>query len=236
VLHVFDRGYASKAWLEEWSAWRVSFVTRWQGKHNFVDAEGKEKLLWKIACGKRTWGYRELQDAKTKKWVRTGVVAMRVRHAGYAGQLWLVVGRGKGDPWYLVTNQPVETEEDAWRIVMAYARRWKIEESFRFEKSELGVESVCVRSWEAREKLLAIVTLVYTYLLSLCDSTDEWVRIWLLRQHCHRTGKRYRQVKMPLYRLRWALADLWQKTNPLPQLARLFHTRSSPNICSKCSG
>jgi len=135
-----------------------------------------------------------------------------------------------------VTNQPVETEEDAWRIVMAYARRWKIEESFRFEKSELGVESVCLQSWEAREKLLAIVTLVYTYLLSLCEEEAEWVRIWFLRYHCHRTGKRYRQAKIPLYRLQWALSDLWHKTNPLPQLARFFPIFSSPNICPKSSG
>ena len=40
VLHVFDRGYASKAWLEFWYALRVSFVTRWQGKHKFVDVDG----------------------------------------------------------------------------------------------------------------------------------------------------------------------------------------------------
>jgi hypothetical protein len=236
VLHVFDRGYASKAWLEEWSMWKVAFVTRWKGGHNFFDVEGKEKLLWQIARGKRTWGYREIQDPKTNKWVRTGVVAMRVKHVGYTGQLWLVVGRGKGDPWYLITNQPVETEEEAWRIVMAYARRWKIEECFRFEKSELGVESVCVRSWKAREKLLAIVSLVYRYLLSLCDPEVEWIRTWLLRHHCHRTGKRLRQVKMPMYRLRWALADLWQKTNPLPQIARLFQALFTPNICSESSG
>jgi hypothetical protein len=236
VWHVFDRGYASKAWLEVWSALKVAFVTRWQGKHNFFDADGKEKLLWQIARGKKTWGYREIEDPKTKHWVRTGVVAMPVRHAGYAGQLWLVVGRGKGDPWYLVTNQPVETEEDAWRIVMAYARRWKIEESFRFEKSELGVESVCLQSWKAREKLLAIVSLVYTYLLSLCGEEAEWIRSWLLRQHCHRTGKRLQQVKMPLYRLRWALSDLWQKTKLLPQLARFFQASSLSNIRSESSG
>lgn len=236
VLHVFDRGYASKAWLEEWSMWKVAFVTRWKGKHNFFDADGNEKLLWQIARGKRTWGYRELEDPKTGKWVRTGVVALPIRHAGYVGPLWLVVGRGKGDPWYLVTNQRVETEEDAWRIVQAYARRWKIEESFRFEKSELGVESVCLRSWEAREKLLQIVTLVYTYLLSLCEQEADWVKIWLLRHHCHRTGKRLKRVKMPLYRIRWALADLWQKTDLVPQLMRFFPLRSSPNICSENSG
>ncbi len=236
VWHVFDRGYASKAWLELWSALKVDFVTRWQGRHHFLDEDGNEKPLWKFACWKKSWGYREIEDPKTKKWVRTGVVAVPVRHTGYAGQLWLVVGRGKGDPWYLVTNQPIETEEDAWRIVMAYARRWKIEESFRFEKSELGVESVCLQSWEAREKLLQMVTLLYTYLLSLCGEDAEWLRNWLLRHHCHRTGKRLRQVKMPLYRIRWALADLWQKTNLLPQVARLLRASPLSNVCSQSSG
>ncbi len=83
------------------------------------------------------------------------MVALPIRHAAYAGPLWLVVGRGEKDPWYLVTNLPIETEEQAWDVVKMYSRRWKIEETFRFKKSEMGVESVCSRSWEAREKLLA---------------------------------------------------------------------------------
>jgi hypothetical protein len=37
----------------------------------------------------------------------------------------LVVSRpGKGrQPWYLITNEPVASVDDAWRIVFAYNRR-----------------------------------------------------------------------------------------------------------------
>lgn len=52
----------------------------------------------------------------------------------------LASGPGK-EPWYLLTNEPVEDSESAWRVVLAYARRWQIEMSLRFHKSELAVES-----------------------------------------------------------------------------------------------
>ncbi len=61
----------------------------------------------------------------------------------HTAALWLVVSRmGKGrDPWYLLTNEPLETVEDAWRIALAYARRWLIETTFRYSKTELAMES-----------------------------------------------------------------------------------------------
>ncbi len=40
-----------------------------------------------------------------------------------------------------MTNEPVENAEVAWRVVQAYARRWQIEMSLRFNKSELALES-----------------------------------------------------------------------------------------------
>ncbi len=57
--------------------------------------------------------------------------------------LTLVVSRpGKGrKPWYLITNEPIQTVEDAWRIVLAYNRRWQVEISIRYTKSELAFES-----------------------------------------------------------------------------------------------
>ena len=44
-------------------------------------------------------------------------------------QLWLVVSRpGQGrKPWYLLTNEPLDTTDDAWRVVLAYVRRWQVE-------------------------------------------------------------------------------------------------------------
>jgi hypothetical protein len=236
VLYVFDRGYAGATWLQALQEQGVLFVIRWVKSHHFLDAQGEEKALWEIARGEKTWGYRSIEEAHTHTWLRKGVVAMPIRHAGYAGALWLVVGRGGKEPWYLLTNQPVETEEAAWQIIMSYARRWKAEEMFRFEKSELGIESCCVREWEGREKLLGLLTLAHRFLLSLCDPARQELKEWLLRHGCHRTGKRYRAAKLPLYRLRWALSTFWREHSPLPLLAHFFPSFYRPDIRSKNSG
>jgi hypothetical protein len=124
--------------------------------------------------------------------------------------LWLVVARSKRgrEPWYLLTSDVIRTAEDAWAVVLAYARRWQIEQSWRYNKSELGCESPRVWRWERREKLLLMVTLLYAFLLSLLAEELEALREACLRWGCHRTGKRSRKVAAPLYRLRAALSRL----------------------------
>lgn len=92
---------------------------------------------------------------------------------------------------------------------MAYARRWQIEMTFRYNKSELAMESPRLWSWERRMKLLMMAALAYAFLLSLLDGALELLREWLLRNYCHRTGKRGRETPAPLYRLRSALSRLW---------------------------
>jgi hypothetical protein len=68
---------------------------------------------------------------------------------------------------------------------------------------------------EERDKLLLMVTLVYAYLLCLVDPRHEHLKEWLLRNYCHRTGKRYRKAKFPRYRLRWALSRFYQDGHPM---------------------
>ena len=70
------------------------------------------------------------------------------------------------------------------------------------------MESPRAWTWERREKLLLMVTLVYAFLLSLLEAALEVLREWLLRAWCHRTRKRSREVAAPLYRLRAALSRL----------------------------
>ena len=75
------------------------------------------------------WPGRELWDARTHRYQLTCVLVFPVRHVAYVDPLWLVVARESlgREPWYLLTNEPVETEEEAWRIVLVYTRRWQIE-------------------------------------------------------------------------------------------------------------
>jgi len=233
LFHIFDRGYAGGPWLEALQYFGALFVMRWKKGHVFEDQHGQKRKLWEIARGKRAWMQELVWDEKKKCYCKIGVLALPVRHASYAGPLWLVVGRRGGEPWYLLTNVPIETKEAAWEIIIAYAKRWKIEMSFRYGKSELAMESLRLWAWDTREKLLFLVTLVYAYLLSLLDATCETVRTWVLRQYCHRTGKRYREARIPLYRLRWAISRLWLDFRPIFQSVLFL---SHPKSCSNFSG
>jgi Transposase DDE domain len=217
VRHVFDRGYGTGPWLWHLGVSRVRFVVRWKKGNKLIDASGQERKAWEIARGKRAWGEAKLLwDTHFRVYRSTRVLALPVRHPEYHGQLWLVVVRqGKGrEPWYLLTNEPVETAEQAWEITFSYVRRWKIEEQFRFQKSELHIASLRLQNWEPRRKMLLLVTLAYGFLLSLLACSLSLARSHLLLHWCQRADWRLARAKAPLYRLRWALSQLWQTHPP----------------------
>jgi hypothetical protein len=222
VVHVFDRGFAGEPWLEECMQYKLRFVMRWPKDYMLRDFQWVKQKAWQITRGKRSQWKRQLYNRHLNAWVQGGVVVVPVTHPQVRGQFWLVVSRpGKGQlPWYLLTNEPIQTEEDAWHVVFVYARRWQIEMTWRYSKSELGFESPRLWTWQARVKLLMIASLAFAFLLSLLDLCFQTMREQLLRFWCHRTGKRYRLVEIPLYRLREAISFLWLTFSPrLP----LFH-------------
>jgi len=190
LVHIFDQGFAGGPWLAMAFSYLIRFVMRWRSGYTLIDEAGVERKAWQITRGKPSWQQRDVWDAVHQCYRKTGVLAARVRHSLYPAPLWLVVSRpGKGrQPWYLLTNEPVLTAADAWRVVFAYARRWQIEMSFRYGKSELAMESPRLWRWENRLKLLMMATVVYAFLLSLLDPSHQAVRQWLLRWWCHRSG------------------------------------------------
>jgi hypothetical protein len=218
LLHIFDRGFAGAPWLAELDQAKARFVLRWPKHYKLLAAQGQEYKAWQHLRGQRSWEHQLIPDAKRRQLRKTGVVAVPVFHAAYgrgSEPLWLVASRpGKGrEPWYLLTNEPVENAETAWRVVQAYARRWQIEMSLRFNKSELALESPRLWSWERRLKLLMLVTLAYAFLLALLRLPRAWLQE-VLRRGCHRTGKRSRETPTPLYRLRLALSRLFNTHPP----------------------
>jgi len=148
--------------------------------------------------------------------VQASVLVLPVCHPDHPDvALSLVVCRSAGRlPWYLLTNEAVTTEEEAWQVVFAYVRRWQIEQTWRYDKSELAFQSPRLWHWAQREKLLLMARLSYAFLLTLLEPCYDPLRLWLLRCYCHRTGWHCRQAKAPLYRLRSALARLWQHYPP----------------------
>lgn len=224
LLHLFDRGYASGPWIQLLQSLKVRFVIRWKKGHYFVDTKGDEKKLWQIGQVKKYLAHIQIRDYHTSEKVSCDIWWTSVRHKDYAYQLYLVKVRVKKKVWYLITNEQVKTEKQAWDIVFAYRRRWQIETSFRYGKCELAMESPRLWAFQNRLKLLGIVILVYAFLLHLLNPVYSHLVELVLRLKCHRTGKRCREVLTPLYRLRWAISRLWDDAHPA--LGSLF----PPNV------
>jgi hypothetical protein len=220
VVHVWDRGFAGSPWLTLAYVHSVRFILRWPKAYHLLDAEGQERKARQMTKGKRSWDHRLLWDARRRCQRKVGVIAAPVFDRTYEQTLWLVVARpGAGrEPLYLLTNESIRSAEDAWRVVLAYARRWNVEMSIRFDKCELAFESPRLYLWETQMRLLLIATLEYAFVLSLLFYKE--LVIWMLKHWCHRTGMWSLKVKAPLYCFRTALSRLWLAFPP-PLLQRL---------------
>lgn len=223
VIHVWDRGFAGSPWVKYALEQNVFFILRWKKDYKLSGPKGEQKA-WQILRGKRSWEHRLIYDCKRRCERRTGIVATPVSLPDEPNApLWLVVSRpGNGKtPWYLLTNLPVHSPQEAWGIIFGYNRRWQVEMSLRFDKSELAFECPRLMKRENREKLLGIAALAYAFLLSLVHPDSQITQNYLLRFWCHRTGKRSLRIQAPLYRLRLALSQLWLSFRP-PCLPRLI--------------
>ncbi len=224
LLHIFDRGAASGPWLQVLQKLGVRFVIRWKKGHCFFNARGEKKKLWQVGLGKKYLSHKEIRDANTGEKMPCDIWWAPIWHEQYTYQLYLVKVRVRKKVWYLVTNERIQTADQAWGIVFAYRRRWQIELVFRYGKSELAMESPRLYSMENRLKLLGMVTLVYAFLLHLLAPMYRNLVETVLQLKCKRTGKRCREALAPLYRLRWAISRLWDDSRPV--LGHLF----APNV------
>lgn len=218
VIHVFDQGFAGAPWVDSLLSYpQLLFVLRWKKGYKLVARDGTPQLAWKLARGRRSMGHKEIWDARRRCRRTVGMFFVRTTLPDHDHPLWLVVSRPGGGhkPWYLLTNIPITSPEDAWHIVFIYSRRWQVEMTLRFEKCELGFESPRLQDWEARLKLLLIAALAHAFLLLLLAPRFEPLKLWLLDTWCHRNGKWSRISPTPLYRLRLALSQLWHAFRPL---------------------
>lgn len=237
LLHVWDRGLCGAAWLGAVLDAEWHFVVRWKkGNHlrsvtapsvrwppappAYRQADGV--AAWRLTAGLRAWGERCLPNPRDPaRPLRIAFAARPVRLVQRDDPLWLVIARLRtpsgrripAEPWRLLTTEPVDTPEQCWRIVQAYAARWAIEQQLRFAKSELGIESLRVRAWDSRAKLLGLVSLAYAFLVDLLgDGSAEPVPTLL--RWAHRTGRQAHGAWRSLYRLRAGLAALWNTYTP----------------------
>ena len=97
---------------------------------------------------------------------------------------WLVevrLERVAQEPWWLLTDRPVETAEQATEIFRMYRQRWAIEDAFKVAKTCLGWEDVQVLAYEAVRVLVALGWVAAGFLFDL-GVTLAWDEVRLLRR------------------------------------------------------
>jgi len=210
LLHVFDRGYANEKMLRYLFHFEQAFIIRWKKNHLLNHADKGCKKTHLLACSVKARASKLVQDKVRKQIKRVTISWAAVTHTDHPeNQLFLVIIRDKNNyngPMYLLTSVVIEKPADAWQVLFSYMHRWEAEQGFRFLKSEMALESPRLWFWDNRMKLMAIVTLAYDFLLTLMQHWKDMMAIFFKRW-CHRTGKRYRNASIPLYRLRMAISN-----------------------------
>ena len=210
LLHVFDRGYANEKMLRYLFHFEQDFIIRWKKNHLLNHEEKGSKKTHLLARSFKARSTRSVYDKVRKKNKRISVSWAAVNHLEHPDhQLFLIVVRDKNNynsPMYILSSLAIEKASDAWEVVFSYLHRWEAEQGFRFLKSEMALESPRLWFWDNRMKLMAIVTLAYDFLLRLLTNWRSVIQP-LFRRWCHRTGERYRNASIPLYRLRMAISN-----------------------------
>jgi len=73
--------------------------------------------------------------------------------------------------WMLLTNEPVRTYDDAWRVVSWYERRWIIEEYHKALKTGCRIEDLQFSYTQRLEPAIALLSAVALTLLGLRDAS-----------------------------------------------------------------
>jgi hypothetical protein len=131
--------------------------------------EKRQPVTARIAAVELVVPYRE--DVRT-----------RPDGAEHRQRAWLVLvelANVASEPWWLITDQPVATAEQARRVFQMYRMRWAVEDSFKVGKQCLGWEAVQLLDYEAVRLLVALGWVAAGFLYEL-GVTLEWPEVRLL--------------------------------------------------------
>jgi hypothetical protein len=206
VTYILDAGFDDIAvWDTIWTQ-EAHLVCRVRDRKRLIHPDANAPVCQLHECAPRL---RPLAQVETEMVVRkqgqrreklqpvTAVVAavpvvLRYQHAARMTapgewrerSIWLVEVRLAGvgtEPWWLVTDHPVTTAEEATAIFRMYRQRWAIEDSFKVGKQCLGWEDVQVLAFDAVRLLVALGWVAAGFLYEL-GVTLEWEEVRLLRR------------------------------------------------------
>ncbi len=196
LIDVADQGASTFEFLEQETASGRRFVIR-NGKvrkvHGGHNPDGAEEYLKQYVqglpeLGSYTMDVQRQKGRKARKQaefsVRGGAILLLPPHAKYGLHgddplpIYVVYVREVNPPageepieWILLTNEPVVTLDDAWRVISWYEQRWVIEEYHKGMKTGCRIEDIQFTAVERLQPAIALLSGVALTLLNLRDAS-----------------------------------------------------------------
>ena len=197
AIWVFDRGFDSRADLKTFEDHRIRFVVRVRSNRNIHHSGGHGRAGHVASSleNRARFQIRKIGAKRRRKWSVDvawipDVHLERRTPSGFAGgpdksarYSFVVVRRRNKEPMLLITNDRVDTEQQAARAVNAYFDRWGVEDAFRFIKHTFRLEPhFRVLTWKRMRRLVRIMMMAYGFLSYLVhldrDAIEEnWKKL-----------------------------------------------------------
>jgi hypothetical protein len=163
---LFDRGCDAGDFYPVLRRLGITWVVRQHQTRKVSFGDGQTSIMRDLASSieKPHEVFIPYVDKKThepRTWpLRFGFVPIRL--PDLPGRCWMIVITGlREEDMALLTNEDIRSARQAARIVVAYIRRWGIEEGIRCWKQKTGVEDFRVRNWISIHRLTFFSMLAY---------------------------------------------------------------------------
>ena len=166
ALWLFDRGFDAGDFYTILRGIGVDWLVRQLGTRNVVVAGDRTVLMSKLAAGldkphEALVPYVDKESHEMRACpVRFNYVPVRLPERTERFYMLVVTGL-RGEDMLLLTNRDLRSVRQARAIVLAYMRRWGIEEGIRCWKQKTGVEGFRVRNWNSIRRLTFFSMLAY---------------------------------------------------------------------------
>lgn len=167
---VMDRGYDDNKRMNYFLEKNWNFIIRGKGNRK-VTYQGREYNVLEFADKYK--GKINIKVHLKRKTVNRKSSYFKVKLRGVKKPIYLVIVYFKGDPAIFYTNRNLTCKKDVVKVVSDYFKRWRIEEYFKFKKTEFGFENFRVRSLKRINSLNTLLSMTINAIAFQCEKKSQ---------------------------------------------------------------
>ncbi|MCK5136902.1 MAG: transposase [Bacteroidales bacterium] len=189
-IWVIDRGADRDAIFEPLLQKQRDFVIRMVGTRDLIHRGETVRSLWLAYACKLPYRKTIVKIIHGKEVTfNLSFGHVKVQLPEMDTSLNMVVVRGLGSkPMMLLTTLEIGPgQKDVWFIVLAYLKRWSVEETIRFIKQTYDLENIRVLRYARLQNMMALILAVFYFVAVILDQNQK---LTIMAGHILKSAKR----------------------------------------------